>query len=160
MSSNAARGSLPPAPVHTSLSEPISLQEKRPTLRLLVTRPATVRETGVKKGGFGGKKRGKNGGFGFSGLVVYLEHLRWRFHRKINGEGGIRTLETLAGLLVFETSTIDHSVTSPRATIPRRGEISNAGAHILLAHVLLACRRPLFCISWPTSSKRCCSGAL
>ena len=29
------------------------------------------------------------------------------------GEGGIRTLGTLAGTLVFETSTIGHSVTSP-----------------------------------------------
>ena len=30
------------------------------------------------------------------------------------GEGGIRTLGTLAGTLVFETSTIGHSVTSPK----------------------------------------------
>ena len=29
------------------------------------------------------------------------------------GEGGIRTLETPKGLLVFETSPIDHSGTSP-----------------------------------------------
>lgn|GEM_PF-4679865 len=33
--------------------------------------------------------------------------------KKTNGEAGIRTLETLAGLLVFETSPIDHSGTSP-----------------------------------------------
>ncbi len=32
-----------------------------------------------------------------------------------SGEGGIRTPEGLASLLVFETSTIDHSVTSPAA---------------------------------------------
>ena len=30
-----------------------------------------------------------------------------------NGEGGIRTLGELAPTLVFETSTIGHSVTSP-----------------------------------------------
>ena len=30
-----------------------------------------------------------------------------------SGEGGIRTLGTLAGTLVFETSTIGRSVTSP-----------------------------------------------
>lgn len=30
-----------------------------------------------------------------------------------NGEGGIRTLGGLAPTLVFETSTIGHSVTSP-----------------------------------------------
>ena len=36
-----------------------------------------------------------------------------RFLEKKGGEGGIRTPEGLASLLVFETSTIDHSVTSP-----------------------------------------------
>jgi hypothetical protein len=30
-----------------------------------------------------------------------------------SGEGGIRTLGALASTLVFETSTIGHSVTSP-----------------------------------------------
>ncbi len=29
------------------------------------------------------------------------------------GEGGIRTLEPLAGLTVFKTVAIDHSATSP-----------------------------------------------
>ena len=29
------------------------------------------------------------------------------------GEGEIRTLETLAGLTVFETAAFDHSATSP-----------------------------------------------
>ena len=31
----------------------------------------------------------------------------------ICGEGGIRTLETVSSLLVFETSAFDHSATSP-----------------------------------------------
>ena len=31
------------------------------------------------------------------------------------GEGEIRTLETLAGLTVFETAAFDHSATSPFA---------------------------------------------
>ena len=35
---------------------------------------------------------------------------------KTNGEAGIRTLETRKGLLVFETSPIDHSGTSPGLT--------------------------------------------
>ena len=35
-----------------------------------------------------------------------------------SGEGGIRTLGTLAGTLVFETSTIGHSVTSPSKDEP------------------------------------------
>ncbi len=30
-----------------------------------------------------------------------------------SGEGGIRTLVTLSGKLVFETNAIDHSATSP-----------------------------------------------
>ena len=32
-----------------------------------------------------------------------------------SGEGGIRTLGTLTGTLVFETSTIGRSVTSPKS---------------------------------------------
>ena len=32
---------------------------------------------------------------------------------KHNGEGGIRTLGTIAGTLVFETNAFDHSATSP-----------------------------------------------
>ena len=36
-----------------------------------------------------------------------------RVKKKTGGEAGIRTLETIAGLLVFETSPIDHSGTSP-----------------------------------------------
>ena len=39
----------------------------------------------------------------------------------VNGEGGIRTPERLAPLLVFETSTIDHSVTSPGRSL-RKGD--------------------------------------
>ncbi len=42
----------------------------------------------------------------------------------VSGEAGIRTLGRLAPTLVFETSTIDHSVTSPglkRITILRIG---------------------------------------
>lgn len=31
----------------------------------------------------------------------------------VNGEGGIRTPETLASLTVFETAAFDHSATSP-----------------------------------------------
>ena len=52
--------------------------------------------------------------------------MRWECASKASGEAGIRTLGTLAGTLVFETSTIGHSVTSPRA--PARGRIilSNA----------------------------------
>lgn len=32
---------------------------------------------------------------------------------KRNGEGGIRTLDTIAGISVFETDAFDHSATSP-----------------------------------------------
>jgi hypothetical protein len=41
------------------------------------------------------------------------------------GKGGIRTLETLAGLLVFETSDFDHSPTFPYSFISlyQRGKI-------------------------------------
>ncbi len=31
----------------------------------------------------------------------------------VSGEGGIRTLDTLAGISVFETDAFDHSATSP-----------------------------------------------
>jgi hypothetical protein len=39
---------------------------------------------------------------------------------KASGEAGIRTLGTLARTLVFETSTIGHSVTSPRRMVVGR----------------------------------------
>ena len=42
---------------------------------------------------------------------------------KISGEGGIRTLVTLSGKLVFETNAIDHSATSPFAKCTRRREV-------------------------------------
>ena len=32
------------------------------------------------------------------------------------GEAGIRTLDTLAGITVFETAAIDHSATSPKSS--------------------------------------------
>ena len=31
----------------------------------------------------------------------------------VSGEGGIRTLDALAGISVFETDAFDHSATSP-----------------------------------------------
>ena len=43
------------------------------------------------------------------------------FIGKLNGEAGIRTLETRKGLLVFETSPIDHSGTSPNVIITPDG---------------------------------------
>ena len=36
-----------------------------------------------------------------------------RVTKEAGGEGGIRTLETVSSLLVFETSSFDHSDTSP-----------------------------------------------
>ena len=35
-----------------------------------------------------------------------------------SGEGGIRTLDALAGISVFETDAFDHSATSPNAYFP------------------------------------------
>jgi hypothetical protein len=43
-----------------------------------------------------------------------------RGENETDGEAGIRTLETIAGLLVFETSPIDHSGTSPALFICQR----------------------------------------
>jgi integrase len=45
---------------------------------------------------------------------------------KESGEAGIRTLGTLAGTLVFETSTIGHSVTSPKGPAVGRIILLNA----------------------------------
>ncbi len=52
----------------------------------------------------------------------------WRSERasKASGEAGIRTLGTLAGTLVFETSTIGHSVTSPKGPAVGRIILLNA----------------------------------
>ena len=41
------------------------------------------------------------------------------------GEGGIRTLGTVAGTTVFKTVTFNHSVTSPSAK--NRGDYINSG---------------------------------
>ncbi len=44
-------------------------------------------------------------------------HRIWMTAWSMSGEGGIRTLGTLTGTLVFETSTIGRSVTSPSGFI-------------------------------------------
>ena len=41
------------------------------------------------------------------------QHLTISQKVKIGGEGGIRTLDTLADILDFESSAFDHSATSP-----------------------------------------------
>ncbi len=45
----------------------------------------------------------------------------------LSGEGGIRTLGELAPTLVFETSTIGHSVTSPGFPVPLLEQMAGAG---------------------------------
>ena len=48
-----------------------------------------------------------------------------------NGEGGIRTLGTLTGTLVFETSTIGRSVTSPRGFVRSSVELAATSRWLL-----------------------------
>ncbi len=48
-----------------------------------------------------------------------------------SGEGGIRTLGGLAPTLVFETSTIGHSVTSPRCACFICQETDGGGGMII-----------------------------
>ncbi len=38
--------------------------------------------------------------------------------KRTGGEGGIRTPDTLSGMPVFKTGAINHSATSPDATVP------------------------------------------
>ena len=47
-------------------------------------------------------------------LDIALKTLIYQLHRRIGGEGGIRTHGRRKPTTVFETATIDHSVTSPR----------------------------------------------
>ena len=42
------------------------------------------------------------------------------------GEGGIRTPETVAGLIVFKTIAFDHSATSPRESLAKTGTAASA----------------------------------
>jgi hypothetical protein len=48
-----------------------------------------------------------------SGLFVDSSEASVKLHYILGGEGGIRTLGTVARTLVFETSQFNHSCTSP-----------------------------------------------
>jgi hypothetical protein len=63
--------------------------------------------------------------------LLHDERARAEWTGKVEngGEGGIRTLGTLAGSTVFETAPIDHSGTSPlRGQAPQRGPVDEPRA--------------------------------
>ena len=52
-------------------------------------------------------------------------------HGEAGGEGGIRTLDTLAGITVFETAAFDHSATSPPLLLHELTGLGQAGGGAL-----------------------------
>jgi hypothetical protein len=63
----------------------------------------------------------------------HLFLLQRDFDEKLFGEAGIRTLDTLAGITVFETAAIDHSATSPKFSKNKCPERQNRHFDVNLA---------------------------